>query len=528
MRKLNIAWILAAVLIFSACSRGKSELASYIPKDAVVAVRFNMANLYKDGKFSQFPKTQTFKQISDFSAMLMPELPAILRSIGENSDATGMDMKSDAFLMATKKSVAFILPMKSESDFLKFAKKTISSTGAAEPKKVGSYLTSMLNNGTMLVGWDSKAIFFVGMTDGSGNPQSLEQEFTSITKLDSKNSISSLPIYKDFMNPEKDLLCLFSSETYQMILSRLNMPGLAMIGKGSQLLMALNFGTDKITCDTKMIFGDKNDTEIFSKMGKRGFDSRLLDFLPDTSTCVVTSSMNIAQFTKLIAKMESTVKNNNNNKEKQTGIISIFDLMQRNLSKLTGDVMVAIPTITIHQASGLPEPVNVWVFGTNGPVLQGIASDLSNVAKKNPEFSIVKNGNIYTIKVPKFGNCYVAEKNNAVILSTNASYMNVVLAGKFGKTLSSSSHAAELKTGFGYLTLNPEKMPSEFKNYIQNDNFYSSIFKVFAAFDEVTLSSDFSNCSTSVSLNFKKSGENSLYKIISMIEKSLTSDIATR
>ena len=523
---------LVLVAVMASCSGQKKELAVYVPQNSVATVRFNMANLYADGNFKEFSKLQLFSQLRDLSAMMSEALPQVFQQIGTNSDATGMDLKSEAYLSIKDNFISLVLPMKSEKDFLKFAKKATSLPANLEPKKIDDFLTVTVNNGYTLLAWNSDAIIFVMMKDQDDNPNSIEKYFSSIIKQDKKNSLATLPVYQTIIDSQKDIVLLLNNETSKKLTEQVNLGDVDLFGNGFQYLIALNFDKDKIDCEMKAIFGDKAQGELFSKLGQNSVNARMLEFLPDTSFAAFTQKFNIPVCAKFLTNIKTSalkdLKPDDPKAKKINAIATLFDKYQKDIN---GDVVLGVPSFTLSGETGEPEPI---VFGvvatTKDKILADVMNDLA-AAKLDESIVIEQTKDMFKVKLQHFATFYLAEKDKAVFISSNLNYLNDMLAGKFSaeKNLTSSKYVDELKNGFGFISLNPQLMPSNLRNYLKSDPFYSSFFTTLDILNDITIKLNFPKSTCLVTLNFVKSGQNSLQQLISLIEKSLTqTDISMR
>ena len=103
-KKNYLLLLSTTILLFTMLScqeeTNKSAL-RYLPADSELIMSFNLNALKNKADISQLKETPIEKEFNDFVSKAGAELFETITQLGENSNATGIDLKSDAFISLT-------------------------------------------------------------------------------------------------------------------------------------------------------------------------------------------------------------------------------------------------------------------------------------------------------------------------------------------------------------------------------------------------------------------------------------------
>lgn len=525
--KIKYLYLLIFAVILTACSSDKkSDIAFYIPKDASAVINFNFANLHKDGKLSDFNKTKMYTQITSLLGMYAPDIKKGLETMAENSDNTGLDLKADAYYFFKDHDTGIILPMKNETTFLKFAKSLTGNKGALakEPKKIDNFLTVQLSD-TQILAWNSFVVMMYEVYNA--NYAEVEKKFKTLINMKDEESITSTPEFAEFAKNKKDisLMCDYGKllSTIEEI-SDTKGAKIPEILKGMTCTAYLDFATDEVTFSGNVNFSKETAAKFdVTKIYKSTMNGKLFKYVPNDAVAGYISSVNMPEFLKY---MQATLSELPNSAGSDAEIFSTFKTVLSALqlvnSNSTGEMFcgmigfkdkeLALGSIAANpfvDFSGAPTPVFALIIETTKDGMLG------NIAPLLPKMK--KSGNYYTVPIFEDISVTIAEANGAILISNDAGYLNDAIAGKF----QGSGFGKGMKANSGFIKLNPEYMPENFKQFMANDPFLGSVTKIFSAFDIANFESGADGKSFSATLKFKPTGNNAFYQFMQMIEKAI-------
>ena len=258
-----------AVLFFSSCSKTNKE-GRYIPVNAVFVVHLNGQTLNTKLPWEEIKQSELFKE-----AYADSSTPAIAKSVMDNPENTGIDVKNDILFFVIKDSsggyVAVEGTVKDAAKFKQF-NNSVNKSPATETEKDGIHF---LNSDKMTVSWKEQKFVMIMDAPGMNGMNKMKHLYddstttiappepkkdlnaiaTQIFSLKEDNSLGKEEKFTDLMKTTGDIhfwvnieaLGLGSSDMPGM--AALSMINLKKIYEGSRATGTVNFENGKINAD---------------------------------------------------------------------------------------------------------------------------------------------------------------------------------------------------------------------------------------------------------------------------------------
>ena len=293
--KYPILCCILAVFVFSSCSKSNKE-GRHIPAEASFVMHFNGASLTSKLPWEEIRKNELMKEAIEDSAAT-----ALMRSVMENPENTGIDISKDLLLFLVSDSTggyfAAMGTLKDAALFKKFNKE-IAKEKAVESEKNGISFSSTTD---LTAAWNKEKFLFVAdakmnrnsyaaLYDSSVAPtpdikRDWNQVAENIFNLKEDKSLGKEEKFTDLMKEEGDLHFWFNTENFykgtQGIpgMAALSMINLAKIYEGSRVTGTVRFDDGKINADFKSYSG-KEMTELIKKYSGDKINAEMVKSIP--------------------------------------------------------------------------------------------------------------------------------------------------------------------------------------------------------------------------------------------------------
>lgn len=526
--------MLLLVCIMAACSSKKSDIAYYIPNNAAMVLDINLGKMHEKGKLAEFDKTKMYSQIMSLVAMSDAKTHKVINDVMANTDVMGLNLKGEAYIYMTESYVGFLVPMKDKDKYVSFVKKQADAFGAKEePHKLENFLGVSKDNSVFA--WNDDVLYFlVGLNNQT--IQQVEADFKKIVTQKDAESIISNPKYKEFAAQKKDISIMLNMESFMKFAEKMNssvvqLPGMIDLYKGMLMNGYVEFTNDEIVINTTSEVGAKMKAMFDpTKIYKTPISDKLLKLFPANSIATLALGMNPTEALKGYQEMLKYMLANGNTAAAADDM-AMFNLILTKaapyLSKLDGEIVMALTDFkqsNIDLASQnpgmsmLPKPP-MPMFG----IALGIADNtVLDQLIAEYKFPIKKQGNIYKYAISEDLIVYAVNANNVLMITNDEKLAQAASDGQMPNNLTESPYKNDLMKGtFGYMNLNFETYPESAKAYFASDNFLNSLKEKVTGFDVITVESDPKTNNGSMKIKLKKTGLNSFYSMIQMIEKSI-------
>ena len=302
--KLSLLLAVTAILFFSSCSKTNKE-GRYIPSNAAFVLHINGQSLNAKLPWEEIKQSELFKE-----AYADSTTPAILKSVLDNPENTGIDVKSDLLVFAIKDStggyVAVEGTVKDAAKFKQF-NNNVNKTPATETEKDGIHF---LAADKMTASWKAEKFVLVMDAPGLNNmnkgmnyfdtlapktpevKKDLNAIAAQIFALKEDNSLGKDEKFTALMKETGDLHFWLNIETFGMGSS--DMPGMAAFSminfkklyEGSRLAATMNFENGKITADLTSYSG-KEMTDLIKKYSGDKISSDMIKRIPSKNVAAL-------------------------------------------------------------------------------------------------------------------------------------------------------------------------------------------------------------------------------------------------
>jgi len=536
MRRINlflsIGLIIATILILSCSGQKEAEMTKMIPKDSYLLLDMNLGKLHEKGQLKDFDKSQLYTQMMSLLGAFASDVEKYVRAIITDSDATGLDAKSEIYMFINDDYFGFLAPVKDKNKFNEFLKKNrAQGAEAKEPRKIDKFLGVGEEN--TLLAWDDNVLYaLIGIK--KQNKQQVETDFKKFATLTNENSITANPMYKEFNDGKKDISFLIDygklmkssfdkAKTFTQGQPQFAQDKAIELYKDTYGTMFAEFNNDEInlTNDTKLS-DELNKLINLEKLFKGEISDKLLKIFPKNSFAAYAASVDPAEALKSYKTMSEKLFDKN---DTTNSVAKVIEIMSKYSDRFDGEVVMSITDFmenpgSLDEFSSLPIPMNdIPVFAIAlGTKDNNIIESLNQEAKEK----LIKVGNYYELpnKSEEKIKLYCINANNIIMISNDINTLKAVETSSLPENLTTSTYASQLKKGnFGYMNINFDTFPPVLKAKLFSDATYKPIVDAFNIFDVIIFEQDKSGKSGKSSIKFKKHNQNSFLTLIKTVEK---------
>lgn len=304
--KFSLLLPVAVMFLFSSCSKTNKE-GRYVPANAVFVVHMNGQSLNTKLPWEEIKSSELFKQ-----AYADSTTPALAKTVMDNPENTGIDVKNDILFFMVKDSAGGYIAIEGTvKDAAKFKQFNTSAnkTPATETEKDGIHF---LTTDKMTTSW--KESKFVMVMDASGLNMNRKNRYndyadstnsiapepkkdlnaiaTQIFALKEDNSLGKEEKFTELMKETGDIHFWINMEALGMGSS--DMPGMAALSminfkkiyEGSRVTGTVNFDNGKINADFTSYSG-KEMTDLVKKYSGDKVSSEMIKRLPSKNVAAL-------------------------------------------------------------------------------------------------------------------------------------------------------------------------------------------------------------------------------------------------
>ncbi|CAN5813803.1 hypothetical protein BH11BAC4_BH11BAC4_03230 [soil metagenome] len=284
--KYPLLFSILAVFMFTSCSKKTNKEGRYIPSDASFAVHMNGQSMSAKLPWEEIKQSELFKDAySDTTAS------PLVRSVMENPDVTGVDVKNDiVFFMVKDGEQGYIVVEGGLKDAAKFKQfnKEANKNLAVETEKGGISYSEMPE---VTTGWTKEKFILlmdVNMSrrDGAGkNTKSRIGFAEKLFNLDEDKSLGKDEKFSSLMKTPGDihfwlnLESLTSDDALTKGMGGMNMLNLKKIYEGSRVTGTMTFENGKINADFKS-YSNKEMTDLIKKYSGDKINADMIKQIP--------------------------------------------------------------------------------------------------------------------------------------------------------------------------------------------------------------------------------------------------------
>ena len=294
---------IAAIVLFSACSKKSNTLGRYVPQNAAVVMHINGAALNEKLPWAEIKDNEWFKEMQADTSMR-----AFAKTVLDNPDNSGVDVKKDFvifYINDTTGSYATIQGSIIDAAKFKIALKEGNKNGAESTKEAYTYFvddkTCVAYNkekffATMAVANYNSLAAMPPMlaTDSTYTEQKpivvdVTAKTTALIALAEDKTLAKNEKFSELVATKGDAHLWMSAEylnNTQSMGSMMAMANLSKLYKGAITTATLNFNNGKIDIDIKSYAG-KEMTELYEKYGDKKLDKTLLQNIPSSNVAAV-------------------------------------------------------------------------------------------------------------------------------------------------------------------------------------------------------------------------------------------------
>ena len=513
---LGVMLLVMTALFLSSCSSTPDSL-KVIPKDTNLVTSMDVYSIATKGKLTDMSEFSFFKAFNTEIKNENKKIGKMVDDLMEDPLSSGLDFTSDLFFFLLDKGqegtyMCFSIEMNSEKKFTQFVKDLLKESGAELTIEEAESYKHLNFGGEMAMAWDSEKLVLASPQSYRGR-KNLMSQIETLISLDKKDQITSNEDFNQFYSKTKDLNFWMSTNIMA------DFPGMNQIKdqigfdiKDNQISAFLDFSTDKISLKTEF----KPNAELQKQMDEynilnNDFDKDLLKLFPSNSYMAISASLNPEGYYKLLSKQES------------------FDVMLKELQKLypldikemfesvSGNMVYTMYTNDEVTEDEVSIPMMGFAFDIkNDKMLKELVNNLPAEAKKGEnEFAmeVIPGTSAYIIYDDS--KCLITNDLNSVkAFKENTPYASKHLGNsKLAKNLSSNSM-------YMYMNLDFSSYSSSLKNQIQ-DSRITSMFDTWSQMAKSMEMKQINSTSNEFIFTTGDDGTNSLYKIISTVDKNL-------
>lgn len=307
--KYSLLLSIAVIFLFASCSKSNDE-GRWIPKGAAFAIKMDGESLNSKLPWEEIKKSEIFKEAySDSSTS------ALIRSVLDNPENTGIDVKKDIIFFAVKDSLGGYMAVegtvKDEAKFKKFNSEAGKGL-AVESEKDGIHFSNTPN---MTSSWKKDKFILVmdapmfnsmnnmarmrgGMYDDSTTTVDARSKrdmvpiATDVFNLKEDNSLGAEEKFTDLMKTKGDIHFWVNTELLAAsgmsggAMGPLSMINMAKLYEGSRMTGVVNFENGKIVVDFKSYSG-KEISELVKKYSGDKIDAEMVKRIPSKNVAAM-------------------------------------------------------------------------------------------------------------------------------------------------------------------------------------------------------------------------------------------------
>jgi hypothetical protein len=296
MQKRFLSFFAAAMLaaiLFSSCSSKTNKQGRYIPATAGVVFHLNGESLTSKLPWEEVKQNDLFKKmLADTS------VPAFAKSVLENPENSGVNVKSDLILFIVKDTAggyaAIEGTVKDEAKFKQFI--AAAHKDGKETSKDGyTYYTDAKAS----IGYNKERFFltyntpelsamnYPSMTDNSGPlSQTASRDMAAVTasliNLKESASLGENEKFSELIGTKGDAHLWYSAQYFSAsgsLPGPMAMLNISKLTEGAVTTATISFENGKIVADTKS-YGGKELTELYKKYSGGSFDKSMVKNIP--------------------------------------------------------------------------------------------------------------------------------------------------------------------------------------------------------------------------------------------------------
>lgn len=284
----------AAAILFASCSKNNIQ-GKLIPKEATIVIRLDGKSLSSKLPWDEIKQNPLFKEINADTG-----LPASVKSLLDNPESAGIDIKADLIFFAVKDSIGGYIGfegkvkdenifktfnqqitehgVESEKDGVQFISKAPFCVGYTKEKFVYVFDTPQLSHLDEL----SKRMIKDSINTGSRSARDIGATCKSVFALKENNSLAINENFSRLMKETGDVNFWINTEELSKggsSASALAMVNLDKFYKGNVTTASVNFDTGKIIVNAKTYAGEEMN-KLFKKYSGGKINGDMIKRMP--------------------------------------------------------------------------------------------------------------------------------------------------------------------------------------------------------------------------------------------------------
>jgi len=306
--KLSLLLSMAVIFFLTSCGSKTNKEGRYIPENAVFALHLNGESLHSKLSWEEIKQSELFKEAYSDS-----NTTALMKSVMDNPENTGIDVKNDVVVFMVKDSTGeggYIAVEGTVKDAAKFKQFNISAnkTPATETEKDGIHF---LASEKMTSSWkDDKFVMVMDVPafnrynrmkefgdDSTANAtpgmkRDLNALVAQIFSLKEDKSLGKEEKFSDLVKTKGDIHFWLNIEA--LGLSSSNMPGMAALSminlkkiyEGSRMTATVSFDNGKIDADF-VSYSGKEMTDLVKKYSGSNISTEMVKRIPSKNVAAL-------------------------------------------------------------------------------------------------------------------------------------------------------------------------------------------------------------------------------------------------
>ncbi len=352
-------WLLpafAVLVLLASCSKSNKQ-GKFVPKDAALVIHLNGESLSSKLPWDEVKKGTLFTTINADSSV-----PAFMKSILDNPENSGVDIKNDLVIFAQRDSLGGYMAFEgSVKDAVKF--KQFNTDAAKEGILTEKDGISFITRKSAVAGWNKEKFVYVvdlpqmaehhqfAMADDTvieATPRDLVASCRSIFDLNEKNSLGSDDKFTTLMNTKGDIHMWVNAEKLYKN-STGDFGGMSMLNldkfyAGNIIVATGNFDNGKISFNYKCYL-NKDLKDIFKKYSSGSINEDMIKQIPSKEVAAVFALRFKPEVIKeliSLSGMEGLIN---------IGMMAMGFSMDDIIKANKGDIMVAVTDIASKKDS---------------------------------------------------------------------------------------------------------------------------------------------------------------------------------
>ncbi len=426
--------LLAAVVLLAACSKS-TDAGAYIPNNAMIVANIDMGTMMQKADVKNIDNISFVKLVRQELRSENPEIADLLDKIIEDPTATGLDLRKDVTVYATKNvQVAFIATMHNTSKFEKFMHQVVDDIVFEEKDGFNQAITDV---GTIFY---NKDVAILSMSSEGNLPSTIN--------LSRDESLAS---NKNFVNYWKNRSEISLWMDYGAIIDFAEQFGGADITQ--EMVFPEDYWNDirnsSISCnlifDKGAFRGEMTVLGFDNKKWKdydKKFNSDLLKLMPEKSYAFFSLAFNPDKVAESFASMDMEDVDFN---EPIVGDMSLADIMKA----LEGSIAFSLfDFVENEQTTVMP--------------LMAIAADVKDEAAIKQiidEAGMKSHSGYYYYELGKGINIYVAMNKGSLYITNSEEAVTKFVSGGYGKGINHDIASKAKNNVYLYANLDVDTYP---------------------------------------------------------------------